>query len=93
MPITMSQAKFRKHFNTALNRVNNQDETLTIVRPNQRAVAILSLEKLVWLETALCARPESLEYAVALDQLNRREVLADTEPIVEADDAYWKQFY
>lgn len=43
------------------------------------------------MEKAIQAKGDSLDYAVARDQLIRRQVLPD-DPIVESNDDYWGQF-
>lgn len=43
------------------------------------------------MEKAIQAKEDSLDYAVARDQLIRRRVLPD-DPIVESNDDYWGQF-
>lgn len=43
------------------------------------------------MEKALQAKEDSLDYAVARDQLIQRHVLQD-DPIVESKDDYWEQF-
>lgn len=91
MTVASTQSDFRAHIKDYLDRVNDDDETVYIARANNRAVAVISQEKLDWLERALRAKEGSLEYAIARDQLIKRHVLPDDE-IVESDDDYWGQF-
>ena len=44
-----------------------------------------------WMEKALQVKEDTLEYAIARDQLIKRHVLPD-DPIVESNDNYWEQF-
>lgn len=74
-----------------LDQVNDDGETVYIARSNSRSVAVVSQEKLYWMEKAIQAKEDSLDYAVARDQLIRRQVLPD-DPIVESNDDYWGQF-
>lgn len=74
-----------------LDQVNDDDETVYIARFNSRSVAVVSQEKLYWMEKAIQAKEDSLDYAVARDQLIRRQVLPDNS-IVESNDDYWGQF-
>lgn len=69
----------------------NDDETVYIARSNSRSAAVVSQEKLYWMEKAIQAKGDSLDYAVARDQLIKRQVLPD-DPIVESNDDYWGQF-
>lgn len=92
MTLASTQSDFRAHIKHYLDLVNEDDETVYIARSNNRAVAVVSQEKLNWLETALKVKEDSLEYAVARDQLIRRGVLPDDD-IVESDDVYWGKFY
>ncbi|HIZ96406.1 MAG TPA: type II toxin-antitoxin system Phd/YefM family antitoxin [Candidatus Ligilactobacillus excrementavium] len=91
MTVASTQSDFRAHIKDYLDRVNDDDETVYVARSNNRAVAVISQEKLDWLERALRAKEGSLEYAVARDQLIQRHVLPDDE-IVESNDEYWGQF-
>lgn len=91
MTLALTQSDFREHIKDYLDRVNEDDETVYIARSNSRSVAIVSQEKMNWLETAVQAKEDSLEYAVARDQLIRRRVLPDDD-IVESNDEFWSQF-
>ena len=91
MTVASTQSDFRAHIKDYLDRVNDDDETVYVARSNNRAVAVISQEKLDWLERALRAKEGSLEYAVARDQLIQRHVLPDDE-IVESNDEYCGQF-
>ena len=53
--------------------------------------AVISQEKMYWMEKAIQAKEDSLDYAVARDQLIRRNVLPD-DPIVESNEDYWEKF-
>jgi antitoxin YefM len=91
MTLALTQSDFRANLKKYLDQVNDEDETIYIARSNRRAVAIISQEKLDWLERALKAKEDSLEYAIARDQLIKRHVLPDDE-IVASNDDYWNQF-
>lgn len=91
MTLALTQSDFRANLKEYLDKVNSEEETVYIARSNQRAVAVISQEKMEWLERALKAKEGSLEYAVARDQLIKRHVLPDDD-IVASNDAYWNQF-
>lgn len=91
MTVALIQSDFRAHFKEYLDRVNDDDETIYIARSNSRSVAVISQEKMAWMEKALQAKEDSLDYAVARDQLIRRRVLPE-DPLVESNDEYWEQF-
>ena len=91
MTLALTQSDFRANLKKYLDQVNDEDETVYIARSNSRAVAIVSQEKMDWLERALKAKEGSLEHAIARDQLIKRHVLPDDE-IVESNDDYWGQF-
>ena len=91
MTVALTQSDFRAHIKKYLDQVNDDDETVYIARSNSRSVAVVSQEKLYWMEKAIQAKEDSLDYAVARDQLIRRQVLPD-DPIVESNDDYWGQF-
>lgn len=54
-------------------------------------VVEISQEKMYWMEKALQVKEDTLEYAIARDQLIKRHVLPD-DPIVESNNNYWEQF-
>ncbi|BDR59044.1 type II toxin-antitoxin system Phd/YefM family antitoxin [Xylocopilactobacillus apicola] len=91
MTLALTQSDFREHLKKYLDKVNEQDETVYIARSKGRSVAVISQEKMNYIETALKAKEESLDYAIARDQLIKRGVLPDDE-IVQSDDKYWNQF-
>ena len=91
MTVTTTQSNFRAHINDYLDRVNDDDETVYVARPNNRVVAVISQEKLDQLERACRAKEGSLEFAVAHDQLIHQHVLPD-EQVVASTDEYWSQF-
>ncbi|KAA8455492.1 type II toxin-antitoxin system prevent-host-death family antitoxin [Weissella paramesenteroides] len=91
MTLVLTQSDFRANLKEYLDKVNNEEETIYIAGSNQRAVAVISQEKMEWLERAIKAKEGSLEYALARDQLIQRHVLPDDD-IVESNDEYWNQF-
>ncbi|MCT0486274.1 type II toxin-antitoxin system Phd/YefM family antitoxin [Weissella paramesenteroides] len=91
MTLVLTQSDFRANLKEYLDKVNSEEETVYIARSNQRAVAVISQEKMEWLERALKAKEGSLKYAVARDQLIQRHMLPDDD-IVESNDEYWNQF-
>ncbi|GET16194.1 type II toxin-antitoxin system Phd/YefM family antitoxin [Ligilactobacillus agilis] len=91
MTVALIQSDFRAYIKKYLDQVNDDNETVYIARSNSRSVAVVSQEKLYWMEKAIQAKEDSLDYAVARDQLIRRQVLPD-DPIVESNDDYWGQF-
>ena len=91
MTLALTQSDFRANLKKYLDQVNEDDEVVYIARSNSRSVAVLSQDKLYWMEKALQAKEDSLEYAVARDQLIQRHELPEY-PIVEATDDYWEQF-
>lgn len=90
MTLVLTQSDFRANLTKYLDQVSD-DEVIYIVRSNSRLVAVLSQEKLYWMEKALQSKEDSLEYAIARDQLIQRHELPE-DPIVELTDNYWNQF-
>lgn len=91
MTLVITQSDFRAHIKKYLDQVSDDDETIYIARSNGRSVVAISQEKMDWMEKALQAKEGSLDYAIARDQLIKRNVLPD-DPIVESNDDYWGQF-
>ena len=92
MTIAITQSDFREHIKDYLNQVTDDDETVYIARSNGRTAAVISQDKLNWLEKAVMAKEESLEYAIARDQLMLRGVIPDDSEIVESNDSDWGKF-
>ena len=91
MTLALTQSDFRAHIKKYLDQVNDDDEVVYVARSNSRSVDVLSQETLYWLEKALQAKEDSLDYAIARDQLIQRHVLPD-DPVVKSNDDYWEQF-
>lgn len=91
MTAVVTQSDFRAHIKKYLDQVSDDDEIVYIARSNSRSVAVISQEKMYWMEKAIQAKEDSLDYAVAQDQLIKRQVLLD-DSIVEDNDDYWEQF-
>ncbi|KJY48852.1 uncharacterized protein JG29_12640 [Bombilactobacillus mellis] len=91
MTVVLTQSDFRNHIKKYLDQVNDDDEVVYIARSNSRSVAVLTQEKLYWMEKAIKAKENSLDYAIARDQLIQRDVLPD-DPIIKSNDDYWEQF-
>lgn len=67
MTVALTQSDFRAHTKKYLDQVNDDDETVYIARSNSRSVAVVSQEKLYWMEKAIQAKEDLLDYAVARD--------------------------
>lgn len=91
MPIATTQSDFRKYLKNYLDQVNNENQTVMIARSNQRAVAVISQDKLNALLDAVNSKEGSLEEAIARDKLIKMNILPD-DPIVDPSDTYWKSF-
>ncbi|CAH1851787.1 type II toxin-antitoxin system Phd/YefM family antitoxin [Convivina praedatoris] len=92
MTIALTQSDFREHIKDYLDQVTDDNETVYIARTNGRTATVISQEKLNWLEKAVSAREDSLDYAIARDQLIQQGVIVDDTQAVESDDTYWNQF-
>ena len=90
MTLALTQSDFRANLTKYLDQVND-DEVIYIIKSNSRLVAFLSQDKLYWMKKALQSKEDSLEYAIARDQLIQRHELPE-DPIVESTDDYWNQF-
>ncbi|MDF7638252.1 type II toxin-antitoxin system Phd/YefM family antitoxin [Lactobacillus sp. ESL0791] len=95
MAIALTQSDFQDHMKNYLDEVEDYDETLYVTRSKDRsAVAVISQEKLKWLERAAKAPIGSLDQAVARDKLIELGVLPDDSQNVYADNEqeFWDQF-
>lgn len=91
MPIATTQSDFRKNIKEYLDQVNDDGQMLLIARSHQRAVAVISQDKLNLLLDAVTAKSDSLDFAIARDKLIEMGVMPD-DPIVEPDKSYWNKF-
>ncbi|MDD6407863.1 MAG: type II toxin-antitoxin system prevent-host-death family antitoxin [Lactobacillus equicursoris] len=91
MTHAVTQSDFREHLKDYLDQVNEDNEIVYIARSNRRSVAVVDQEQLYWMEKAIKARKESLDYAIANDKMIRSGLLPD-DKIVEPNDDYWGQF-
>ncbi len=91
MTFAVTQSDFREHLKEYLDSVNDDNEIVYIARSKSRTAAVISQEKLNWYESIAKSKEDSLEYAIARDQLIRHNAMQD-DKIVESDDEYWGQF-
>jgi PHD/YefM family antitoxin component YafN of YafNO toxin-antitoxin module len=92
MTIALTQSDFREHIKDYLDQVTDEDETVYIARTNGRTATIISQDRLNWLEKAVSSREDSLDYAIARDQLIQRGILPDDNEAVESTNDYWRKF-
>ena len=52
MTLVLTQSDFRNHIKKYLDQVNDDDEVVYIARSNSRSVAVLTQEKLYWMENS-----------------------------------------
>ena len=64
MTLALTQSDFRANLKKYLDQVNDDDEVVYIARSNSRSVAVLSQDKLYWMEKALRAKEDSLELSL-----------------------------
>ncbi|WEV41319.1 type II toxin-antitoxin system Phd/YefM family antitoxin [Lactobacillus sp. ESL0681] len=76
MAIAVTQSDFRRHMKQYLDEVDDNDETLYIARSHDRTVAVISQEKLKWLERLAKAEDGSTKQKEAKDKLIALGVLS-----------------
>lgn len=91
MTLRVKQSEFKSHMNAYLDQICQNDQIVYVSRTNNQSVAVMSQEKLYWMEKALQSEKDSIDYAIARDQLIQRHVLSD-DPVTEAKNEYWGQF-
>lgn len=92
MTIAITQSDFREHIKDYLDQATNDNETVFITRTNGRTATVISQERLNWLEKAVTAKENSLDYAIARDQLMQQNIIPDDSEAIESTDEYWSQF-
>ena len=94
---TLNQTYFRNNIKSCLDLVNDNDDTIYITRPKNRAVAVIStkkLEKYEYLELFAKTKEGTTDHAVARDKLIELGVLNDNDPVIDKDNRteFWQQF-
>jgi prevent-host-death family protein len=96
MTFAVTQSDFREHIKDYFDRVNDDNETVYVTRSNSRTVAVISQEKLNWMEMMIKSLETSADYAISRDQLIKSGVIPEESDLIEpgskAWDNYWGKF-
>ena len=69
MALTVTQTDFRQNFKSYMDKVTEEQEAIYIPRPRQKGVALISQDRLDWLET----EPGTLKHSIAAEHLMNLE--------------------
>ena len=94
---TLNQTYFRNNIKSCLDRVNDNDDTIYVTRPKNRAVAVISTKKLKkyeYLELLAKTKEGTTDHALARDKLIELGVLDDNDSVIDKDNwtEFWQQF-
>lgn len=91
MVMMITEKDFRNHLVKYLDQVTDEQQTVQIIRDDQRSVAIIPQGQIEALLEFVKTEEDSFDYAIARDKLIEMQVIPD-DPIVESDDRFWDQF-
>lgn len=95
MALAATQTDFRQHFKSYMDKVTNEQETIYIPRPQQKGVALISQDRLDWLERYAQTAPGTLEHSIAAEHLMEMRIIPQQGKRISTDkdyDQFWEQF-
>lgn len=69
MALTVTQTDFRQNFKSYMDKVTEEQEAICIPRPRQKGVALISQDRLDWLEKYAQTEPGTLKHSIAAEHL------------------------
>ena len=69
MALTVTQTDFRQNFKSYMDKVTEEQETIYIPRLRQKGVALISQDRLDWLEKSAQTEPGTLKHSIAAEHL------------------------
>lgn len=69
MALTVTQTDFRQNFKSYMDKVTEEQETIYIPRLRQKGVALISQDRLDWLEKYAQTEPGTLKHSIAAEHL------------------------
>lgn len=69
MALTVTQTDFRPNFKSYMDKVTEEQETIYIPRPRQKGGALISQDRLDWLEKYAQTEPGTLKHSIAAEHL------------------------
>lgn len=69
MALTVTQTNFRQNFKSYMDKVTEEQEAIYIPRPRQKGVALISQDRLDWLEKYAQTEPGTLKHSIAAEHL------------------------
>lgn len=95
MALATTQTDFRQNFKSYMDKVTEEQETIYIPRPKQKGVALISQDRLNWLEKYAQTEPGSLKYSIAAEHLMEMGIIPEQGKRITTDedyDEFWEQF-
>lgn len=95
MALAVTQTDFRQNFKSYMDKVTEEQETIYIPRPKQKGVALISQDRLDWLEKFAQSEEGSLKHSIAAEHLMEMGVIPEQGKRITTDQEYekfWEQF-
>lgn len=94
MSLAATQTDFRQNFKTYMDKVTEDQETIYIPRPKQKGVALISQDRLDWLEKYAKTEQGTLKHSVAAEHLMELGIISEQGKRISNDkeyDKFWEQ--
>ncbi|QQP29517.1 PHD family toxin-antitoxin system [Lactobacillus ultunensis] len=78
-----------------MDKVTEEQETIYIPRPKQKGVALISQDRLDWLEKYAQSEPGTLKHSIAAEHLMEMGIIPEQGQRISTDedyDKFWEQF-
>lgn len=95
MSLAATQTDFRQNFKSYMDKVTEEQETIYIPRPKQKGVALISQDRLDWLEKYAKTTPGTLKHSIAAEHLMDMGIIPEQGERISTDSEYnkfWEQF-
>ena len=95
MSLAATQTDFRQNFKAYMDKVTEDQETIYIPRPKQKGVALISQDRLDWLEKYAKTEPGTRKHSIAAEHLIELGIIPEQGKKISTDEEYdkfWEQF-
>lgn len=95
MALVITQTDLRQNFKSYMDKVTDEQETIYIPRPKQKGVALISQDRLDWLERYAQTEPGTLKHSIAAEHLMDMGIIPKQGQRITTDedyDKFWEQF-
>ncbi len=94
MTLIVTQTDFKQNFKYYMDKVTNEQKTIYITRPQKKRVALISQDRLDWLERYAKTEPGTLKHSIAAEHLMDMGIIPQQGKRILNDEDYdnfWKE--